>query len=566
MVKKCLAIFLLLSTFILGVEPDPELSIKARVSPASIPINHLVQLKVDIVYQNPNLKIDLKLPKLEPYFIIASRSQAKSFTNNNGDIEVKHSFVFQLKPQKEGNVSIPPIKAITPDNTFDTDTIFLTITPASSTPQAQRQQIFSNITQPQDNQNVKLEAIVSTTNIYLGETIRYKLVLLRKRNYWNTINVAFPNFEKSWVKELETKKEEYIINQDGNRYYAYELLHKEIAPLESGDYLIPTASISFSSGPFSPAQEFASNATTINVIALPEGAPSDFNGAVGNFQLSASLEKDSLLINSPNTLSITISGSGNLDQIDELNFEESPDLNIYKSSSKTLPNPQTQENERLIEYIIVPESSGQIQIPDMRLSYFSPSMNTYQTLQTTGLSFKVLGTDNPNDTAPKKLTPSTAINQTPRPYKKSKDLLDWQIPLLLILLVIHSAYLAKRLLTWLQNKTNPNFQHHKALEKQIQNILKKCQNPALTATQLQQLLLDVITFSIQKQVKGLAYKQLERVLKQKNLSEPIVNETLKILQDIDALAFQATNSNNDLITLKKRSINVIKAIKKESLS
>ncbi len=568
MVKKIrLLLFCILSSSILiaAAQTDPELSIQAKVKHASVPLNYMVQLTIDIVYKDPNLKIDLKLPDLDPNFIIKTRSQSKSLTNSNGDIEIKHRFTYHLAPQKEGNVSIPAIRAITKTETFETDTIFLTITAAVDTPQEPNATPLLASTQAPRNTDIKLEAQISTTNIYLGQTISYKLVLLRKRSYWNTINVAFPNFENAWVKELETQKEEYIVEEDNNRYYAYELLHKDIAPLESGDYLIPTASISFSSGPFSPVQEFRSHATTINVISLPENAPTDFNGAVGDFQLRANLEKEALLSNSPNTLRLTISGKGNLDQITDLVYPKVDHLNIYRSSAKTLPNAQTQADERIIEYIIVPEKPGLIRIPDMSLSYFSPTTKDYQTLQTTDLQFKALGST--NETAQDTSTENTLnIDQDPqiKPFKIPRSIVLWQRPALIALFLFHGIIIALNGFKWLRNKANPTYRHTKTIEKALHISLKKIQNSTTQAIQVQTIILQFIEHILQLPLKGSAYKQIQKKVISHGISKKSAEILIALLQQIDQHAFQNQDSpEQSLKHLKSAAITLLKTIKKE---
>ena len=296
MVKKTcllLSLYSLIFTSICSANTtDSTLKIQAKLSPSSTPINHSVQLKVDLFYNTQNLKFKLELPKLDENFSISSRTQAKSLKKMNGNIEIKHTYMFQLHPKTEGNISIPPIRATIDQDVFETETLYLTVTKASDVPNPSKPNTNSHLTlDPKNNDSVILEAIVNTKNIYLGEKISYTLRLLRKRNYWNTIEVAFPAFEKAWTQEQENKKSEYIIERNGSRYYAYELLHKHVAPLESGDYIIHPATIAFSSGPFSPTQKLFSKTTSINVMALPENAHPNFNGAVGEFTLKKYFRK-----------------------------------------------------------------------------------------------------------------------------------------------------------------------------------------------------------------------------------------------------------------------------------
>ena len=52
-----------------------------------------------------------------------------------------------------------------------------------------------------------------------------------------------------------------------------KLPKKNITPLESGNYIIPTAGITLSTGPFNPTQSLQTEEVSINVRVLPENAP-----------------------------------------------------------------------------------------------------------------------------------------------------------------------------------------------------------------------------------------------------------------------------------------------------
>ena len=82
----------------------------------------------------------------------------------------------------------------------------------------------------------------------------------------------------------------------------------------------------FTSGYQEVKKTLKSNALSINVSALPAGQPEDFCGLVGNLNMEATLDKNEVKANDAVTLTVKISGKGNLNLIDNLNIEFPPDF------------------------------------------------------------------------------------------------------------------------------------------------------------------------------------------------------------------------------------------------
>ena len=81
------------------------------------------------------------------------------------------------------------------------------------------------------------------------------------------------------------------------------------------ELIITPATIVVPETPFQTGDTFESNTIAVLVKPLPEGAPESFTGAVGQFDLDVTLEKSVIQANELNTLTLTITGSGNIEQI-----------------------------------------------------------------------------------------------------------------------------------------------------------------------------------------------------------------------------------------------------------
>ena len=229
---KLFIITLLFCTSSFGNTDDESPQINAFLNSNDTAINVPVTLTVelfdkDTFDKDTKQKISVKLPDLSSSFKIISELKYKTLKNHSDKVEIKYIYKYLLLPLKQGNLSIPSIQIKTKNGTVLTDPLYLTVGEAADSPAQQTRSLQHSIVEPSTNTDILLEAHISTQNIYLGQSIQYKLVLYRKRNYWNTMNVSFPNFEKAWVENLEIPKKEHIITKDNQRYYAYEITKKK---------------------------------------------------------------------------------------------------------------------------------------------------------------------------------------------------------------------------------------------------------------------------------------------------------------------------------------------------
>ncbi len=556
---KILLVSILFSAVTFGNTNDDELQINAFLNTTETALNVPVTLTVDLFYKDPKQKMSVKLPDLSSSFKILSRSESKALANRNGEIEIKYIYKYQLLPLKEGNLSIPAIKVKTNDEPVLTDPLYLTVGKSIDSPNKPNTITTQSILETTPSSDVILEAQVSTENIYLGESIQYKLVLYRKRNYWNTMNVSFPSFEKAWVQDLEIPKKEQIVTKDNQRYYAYEITNKKITPLESGSYEIPSAGIVFSTGPFNPTQSLQTEAVSINVQILPENAPKNFDNAVGDFNINASIKKSTLLANTPNTLSITLSGTGNLDQINDITINAPETLSIYKSSAQTTLNPMSKEVERLLDYIIVSETAGLVTIPSISFSYFSPSTQTYETLQTTPIQFNVL----PNNADTIRDSNPSIKNNTDsllRPYKLVSTNSQWPKLLIIGLSTLQLSQLGVILASWIRQKRNPNYKKQLATKAAYERAIKTLsKNNDITA--YAKLLYEFLETSTNHQLVGATYQTLKETLS-KEFSAQAIENIILVLKQVDEHRF--TNQKPEQsVDLKATLSTLLQTLKKE---
>jgi hypothetical protein len=157
--------------------------------------------------------------------------------------------------------------------------------------------------------------------------------------------------------------------------------------------------------------------TQIDVRRLPaEGRPDSFSGAIGMFNMQVSADSDSTRVGEPIMLSLKISGQGNFDRI------KSPDMpatsgwrNYEPEAAFDQDSSNPRKGMKRFDYVFIPEKAGSLKLPEVKFSYFDPSIEKYVELSAPILSAKVAPSNRPVMTTAAPLTEedsAPAINLT----------------------------------------------------------------------------------------------------------------------------------------------------------
>lgn len=128
----------------------------------------------------------------------------------------------------------------------------------------------------------------------------------------------------------------------------------------------------------------------IQVDALPQ-RPADFSGGVGQFKVSAEIDKTTLKVNEPVTLRLKISGKGNLKLLKEPTVRFPQDFDAYdaKMNDSTRLTTSGMEGYVVYDYLAVPRNPGKYDIPTVEFVYYNPEKKQYQTLKTKSFQLTV---------------------------------------------------------------------------------------------------------------------------------------------------------------------------------
>ncbi len=325
--------------------------------------------------------------------------------------------------------------------------------------QRQQQQRQQQQTQPTEDidlgKDLFIKVVVDKSNVYVGEqiTASYKLYARVPMN----VNISkLPSLNGFWTQDFEmpngkiTPQEEII---DGQRYQVFTLKKSALFPQQTGTLELDPAEADgmarivqksqgrdpffddpffnsfFMDDPF--ADEFfgrmsykdvkvnlKSKPVKITVKPLPkEGQPSTYGGAVGNFQVSSTVDKTEITTDDVVNVVFTIEGSGNIKLIEAPTLDLPNGLTSYDPQivDTITGRSTTIRGKKIITYTITPQIPGDYTIPPIPFSYFNTSTGTYDFTTTKAITLKVKPGQNysAKNTDVVKLTDIHNINTTP---------------------------------------------------------------------------------------------------------------------------------------------------------
>jgi hypothetical protein len=353
-----------------------------------------------------------------------NQSSSTSISSINGQTTQVNTFSYSytLRAQKEGTFNIPAATFVVDGNHVKSNSVQIkvVVSQQAGTPQSQQQGGKNQQTsQTFDKNEVFVRASASKTNPYQGEQviITHKLYVGQSVNGGYRVNSAtMPTQSGLWSYTLGDPNSESVAKQEvlnGKRYTVHEIKRIAVFPQKTDNVTVTPMELDFTVGiitrqssgdPFFDSffggrqntqnynLDLKSNSVQLNVKPLPQNnKPENFSGLVGNFSLSSSLSRMQLKANDATNLTITVSGTGNLQHIDALDIQFPSDFDV--TEPRITDNINTKgdavNGSRIFEYVIIPRNEGTFTIPKAVFSFFDPQTGSYKTLTTLEFTLQV---------------------------------------------------------------------------------------------------------------------------------------------------------------------------------
>ncbi len=257
-----------------------------------------------------------------------------------------------------------------------------------------------------EGSNLMVHAEADRDHVYVGEqvTLRFQFYQREGVPLLQSPQYNPPSTEGFWREDLPPQRS-YTRTIHGVSYQVTELVYA-LFPTQSGRLEIGPGSLDCvvrdsgrSRDPFSIFGGFFSEKTVrlqsrpvdLKVDPLPEPKPSDFSGGVGDYRLAASLEKPTASQNSPITLLLTVTGTGNVSTVSDPKLPDLPGVRSYPSGSEVKTDKQGDalSGTKTFKIVLVPENTGRLEIPPVGLSVFNPRERRYVHLESEALTLQV---------------------------------------------------------------------------------------------------------------------------------------------------------------------------------
>jgi hypothetical protein len=234
-----------------------------------------------------------------------------------------------------------------------------------------------------------VEAVVDNLTPYVGQQIIYRF------RFYDAIDVTnphydAPDFEGFWrIDKKAINNSSLLIN---NRQYNVTELYTALYPTHPGVIEISSANVLLPETVFRPEENLTTNTVSVDVKPLPENAPPGFSGAVGQFNLTATLDRQSALLGEPFVLRLSITGTGNIEPLTLPDLPTPADWRIYANPTifTVTETDDLVVGEKVYEYLLIPGQVGGQTLPGITFDYFDPVTKLYRSANTEPVTLEIL--------------------------------------------------------------------------------------------------------------------------------------------------------------------------------
>jgi hypothetical protein len=425
-----------------------QIKFSAEISPSKIHKEEYATLR--LVIENATDIHNITPPSFKDFIVVSGPNQETGMSNVNGLVKQYMGISYILQPRHTGKIIINAASATINGKSYTSRPLKLQVLStsgarsqpaASASPfaamdpylAAAPKEDFNDFilkkeerVQDKVSKNMLLKLQTNKTSCYVGEPVvaSYKLYTRLKSESKLTKNPSFNGFSVIDLQQPDVT--DYAREKlNGREYNVYTIRKAQLYPLQDGTIELESATLEnnvqflkedakglqdnldgfmngFNLGEDALITEtvsLTSKPVSIKVKPLPEaGKPVSFNGAVGKFDFTASLEKNSFTTDETGKLTLVVSGAGNLQLITapEINWPAQLEPFESKVTDELLQTDVPVSGRKIIEIPFTVQLPGNYNIPSIEFSFFDPATASYKRVATNPIAFTILkGTNKP---------------------------------------------------------------------------------------------------------------------------------------------------------------------------
>ena len=392
--KKIGKLLLVCAVLLHGVAFGQNATLTASCSKTTVGLNEPFR----ITFTTNTRKGTITPPNFEKFIVVSGPYRSSQTQIINGRMSSQRSIAYEIVAQEEGVFTLPPAKMKVSGQELESNRLKITVKAgAKRNSRAERN--------AKESFNVRI--LASKKSVYVGEPIVLKFRATLFDPVRDLSIIQAPNFENVLQQQLEFKQES-TREVVGNRMATVLDFDKRlILPNKpgtlggqelkiSGQVQVPTGRRDFFNMPLTKfvPQVATANIPAVKIKPLPEGAPEDFQGGVGDLKLVREISRTEVSGSESITIKLRVEGSGNFNTLEVPELIQPEGFDVYDPKY----NENIRYSERGIrgykeyEYLLVPQYRGSFIVPEMQWSYFNTRTERYETIS---IAADTLNVENP---------------------------------------------------------------------------------------------------------------------------------------------------------------------------
>ncbi len=409
----CVLVLVLLVSVGAALADTPRLHV--AVDRARVEVGQEVTLTVTLTAGSDVPAPQLPIPD---GFDVIGRStyttQEVNITNGRVVTTRNNSYVYTLRGRREGSFVVGPAHVVYGGRRHESSKVRVNVVKSIGRPRTRPAPATEQSHGDPDPEELKEDLFVATAvdknRVYVGEQVTVSYKLYTRRALRNISYGRLPAYTGFWSEALfDAQRASFVREVYGGREFdAMRLKTMALFPTASGRQALDELEVvcqvqkrarrrnlldvdDFFGFGNSREVRARSEDVEIEVLPLPEGAPAEFRGAVGRFDISVEASPVSVAEGDPIAVKVRVRGTGNLNAVGE---PVRPKGNVFKfyDPKSTVNAGDTNGRiggEKTFEYVAIPNRPGNGRIGPFLLAYFDPEEKRYQTVRSQVVSVSV---------------------------------------------------------------------------------------------------------------------------------------------------------------------------------
>lgn len=532
-----------------------------------------------------------------------STMQSTQIVNGRMSTSSSIDFSFTYRADTPGTVDVPEVSISSGGKTLRSRAASFQILP-SDQPQGQQsgqpgQRQPARVDDPSTQtpgsvspSDLLVRVSFSKNSVYEQEPVVATIKVYTKYDISSFLTTTQPAFEGFLCEELPVNLETSIEHYNGQNYHTAVLKRLLLYPqkagklsVNSGKYDVTivqyeTVNMGFfrTQRPVEKEITTSSNATSLTVKPLPEPKPAGFNGAVGTFSVSTTLEPELMRTNEASVYSYIVKGRGNIKYLSEpiVLFPAGIDAYTPKTDidASIVAGGTNMSGTYRTDFTIVPQEVGNFTIEGVPFVYFDPESGSYHTVEVADTPIKVLRGNSavaaPQQTAIdnvindiRHIRPIESESRTNTPDYVFGKLLYWLAYVLVVVLFILLAVIYRRNIRLKADVTGRKLAKAGRVAtrrlREARAAMTAHRNDEFYAT-LAKALWGYISDKLSIAPSELTRNNVADKLEAYGLSTADTDKVLKVLDECEMARFTPAHSDAEVATLYEQAEAAVKSI------